>query len=410
MVFWILTGVTTLIVAAALALAVLRGKRETGPAEAYDLKVYKDQLKEVEAEAERGKIDGEEAKRLKLEISRRLLAADAKIQSDAAADSQPRIASFAVAGVIGATVLIGAFGLYMMLGTPGREDLPLQARIDMAAQLLTERPGQAEMEARIPAQPPVDVPEEYMANVEELRRIMTERPDDARGLALLARTEAALGNHKAAYAAVGQLIALKGDSATAQDYSDYADMMIIAAGGYVSPEAQEAIETALDLDPSNGVARYYGGLLMAQTGRPDLGFNMWNRLLRESPPDAVWLEPLRAQIEELAWLAGNTRFELPPAPTAPARGPTQEDMDAAAEMTAEERMEMVQGMVDGLAARLAEEGGPAQDWANLITALSVLGQREQAGAILTEAQTVFAEDATALATLEAAAARAGLTE
>ncbi len=412
MVFWILTGAMTLLLALALAWSVLRGKRETGPAEAYDLQVYRDQLKEVAADAERGKIDPEEAQRLKLEISRRLLTADAKIQADAAGDGQPRVASYLVAGLVSAVVLVGGFGFYLSLGNPGREDLPLQARINAAAELLANRPGQGEMEARIPAQPPVDVPEDYLANVTQLRQIMADRPDDQRGLALLARTEGALGNHIAAHEALALLIAAKGEAATAVDYADYADMMILAAGGYVSPEAQAALKEALARDPQNGVARYYGGLLMAQTGRPDLGYNMWRRLLRDSPPDAVWLPPLRAQIEELAWLAGDTRFELPPEAEAEAgpvpRGPTEDDMAAAAEMTPEERMEMIRGMVNGLSDRLATGGGPPEDWARLITALTVLGQRDQAGAILTEAQTVFAENAEALTILRAAAERAGL--
>jgi cytochrome c-type biogenesis protein CcmH len=65
-------------------------------------------------------------------------------------------------------------------------------------------------------------------------------------------------------------------------------------------------------------------------------------------------------------------------------------------------------MVDQLSQRLATEGGPPEDWARLIRSLGVLGRRDEAGAILTEARAVHAGDATGLAAIEAAARDAGL--
>ncbi len=60
-------------------------------------------------------------------------------------------------------------------------------------------------------------------------------------------------------------------------------------------------------------------------------------------------------------------------------------------MTPEDRMDMIRSMVDGLSDRLATDGGPPEDWARLINALGVLGDTEQAAAIWTEAQSVFAD-------------------
>ena len=117
---------------------------------------------------------------------------------------------------------------------------------------------------------------------------------------LLARNEAALGNFKAAYEAQQAVLSIKGAEATASDYADYADMMILAAGGYVSPEAENALRGALARDASNGTARYYMGLMAAQTGRPDQAFRVWDALLKEGPSDAPWIAPIRSQIEEMA--------------------------------------------------------------------------------------------------------------
>lgn len=411
MLFWILTGALALVLTVLLALAVLRGRRETGPAEAFDLQVYRDQLTEVERDAASGKIPPEEAERLKVEISRRILAADAKVQGPSVASGQPKAGSYAVAGLMAALFLGGGLGLYATLGAPGYPDLPLQGRIDAAAEARANRPDQASAEARIPAAANPDVSEEYMDLLTKLRAAVADRPDDLQGHVLLARNEAALGNFRASYQAQARVIELKdkvGMEPTAKDFADLADMMILAAGGYVSPEAQQVLEKALSIDPKNEVARFYGGLMMAQTGRPDIGFRMWDELLRSSDPDAPWVQPIRQQIEEMAWRAGVQDYELPE--TRPLRGPDAGQVAAAQDMTAEERQDMIRGMVGQLSDRLATEGGTAQEWARLISSLGVLGDTEQAAAIWAEAQGIFAEAPEDLATIRAAAQSAGVAD
>jgi cytochrome c-type biogenesis protein CcmH len=407
-VFWILTGAMALVLTVALVLALLRGRRATGPAEAYDLQVYRDQLKEVEADQTRGKVPPEEAERLKVEISRRLLAADAKVRGASKGGDQPKVLGYAMAALIPLVVIGGGFGLYMQIGAPGYGDVPLKLRLERSEEALKSRTSQQEAEARMPPQPEPSATQDYLALVQRLRAAVAERPDDLQGFTLLARSEAALGNFRAAYQAQSQIIKLRGDAASAQDYTDLADMMILAAGGYVSPEAQAALEQALARDPDNGVARYYGGLMMAQVGRPDVGFRMWNTLLRESPPEAPWVPPITAQIEDLAFMAGIKNFEMPD--PGGARGPSAADVAAASDMTPEERMGMIRGMVGQLSARLAEEGGPPQDWARLISSLGVLGDREEASAIWNEAQVVFAANSDALDLLRGAAAQAGVAD
>lgn len=55
------------------------------------------------------------------------------------------------------------------------------------------------------------------------------------------------------------------------------------------------------------------------------------------------------------------------------RGPSQEEITAAMEMSEADRTDMIRGMVDGLAARLAESPQDAPGWARLIRARLVLG-------------------------------------
>jgi cytochrome c-type biogenesis protein CcmH len=232
---------------------------------------------------------------------------------------------------------------------------------------------------------------------------------------LLARSEAALGNYAAAYDAQRRLIELKGESATAGDYADLADMLVLAAGGYVSPEAEKVLDEVMARDPQNGVGRYYGGLMMAQTGRPDTAFRLWDRLLRNSPADAPWVAPIRDQIGDLALAAGVNDYQLPDAapaqPQSPAlAGPTAGDVEAASELSDTDRQQMIEGMVDRLGERLATQGGSPEEWSRLLGALGVLGRTDQADEIWREAQTIFADNPQALDTVRQGAARAGVAE
>ena len=71
---------------------------------------------------------------------------------------------------------------------------------------------------------------------------------------------------------------------------------------------------------------------------------------------------------------------------------------------------MIRGMVDRLSDRLNTEGGPATDWARLISSLGILGDTERAKTIYGEAQKVFAGHDADLATIRAAAEQAGVAE
>lgn len=407
--FWILAGALALAVAILLALGLRAPRAGTVvPAADYDLRVYRDQLREIDKDLARGVVSAEDAGRVRAEVSRRILTADAALQDDHVAADANRGAPGLVAGAIALVLVTGSVAIYLQLGAPGYGDLALADRIEFAEAARAERPSQAEAEASLPApRTPPNASPDYMALVEQLRDTVTRRPDDLQGHILLAQNEANLGNFRAAAAAQSDVLRLRGEAATASDYTDLADMLVLAAGGYVSPEAEIALRTALSFDPSNGAARYYIGLMMAQTGRPDTAFRMWDALLREGPEDAAWIPPILAQIEDMSFRAG-VNYQLPEIGTG--RGPSAADIEAAGDLSPTERLEMIQGMVSGLSERLASEGGPAEDWAQLIGALGVLGQTGQARAVYENAVQVFADDTRALDLLLRAGQRAQVAE
>lgn len=402
--FWLLCALLVLAVAAAIA-APLWHERSAPVAASFDLQVYRDQLREVDRDLERGVIGAEEAQQLRNEIGRKVLDADRRMVMAAPATSQRvHIGAF----VILALVMAGGVALYVWKGAPTRSDLPLSKRIAIAEKTYQSRPSQAEAEA---AAPKVEAPEadpEYLALVEQLREAVAKKPDDPQGLTLLATHEMRLGHMKAAKEAQQKLVDLRGDQASADELLRLSVLMIESAGGTITAEAEKVLAAALTKDPELPQGRYLLGMLQLQNGRADRAFPLWRDLLEENPQNAPWSAPIRANIEDLAWIAGHPEY-VPPAEEA-LPGPDAEAMAAAKDMSPEERAQFIGGMVAQLEDRLATQGGSPEEWARLISSLGVLGQTEKALAIYGEAQQRFGAMPEAMAQIHVAAEQAGLTE
>lgn len=406
MIFWAIATASALLVTVLLARALKRGATEPLPSKAeYDLRVYRDQLTEVERDLARGVLSEADAERARTEISRRILAADAARSRDARQSRGPAWPALALVALV---LVGGSLSLYAWLGQPGYGDLALRDRIAFAEELRRNRPDQAAAEAALPPIPrPEGVSQDYLDLLERLRSTVAERPDDLQGHRLLAQSEASLGNFAAAARAQENVLRIQGQDAPLSDVVDYVELLVQAAGGYVSPEAEALLRDVIAREPDNGAARYYIGLMLLQTGRPDVALRYWDALLRRGPADAPWIAPIQAQIAGVAEAAG-VRYDMPPIGGGARPGPDAEAIANAAEMDPEARMEMIGGMVAGLSDRLATEGGPPEDWARLITSLAVLGDADQALAVYENAISVFADDPAAMDTIRAAGERAGV--
>lgn len=401
--FWAAAGGMSAAIAALFLLAMARARAEIASAADYDLKVYRDQLSEIDRDLARGTLAPEEAERLRTEVSRRLLEADRHAQSATRSAGKGGIA-IAVALIL--ALIGGAYWTYTRLGAPGYPDLPLALRFQMSEEMRAARPSQQEMEATAQRPAPVEPDAQFAELMDRLRQAVADRPDDAQGLQLLAANEARLGNLPAARAAMENLLRVKGDTATAEEHAALAELMIMAAGGRVSPEAEEVLTRALTRDAANPTARYYYGLMAAQVGRFDRTFALWRPLLDEGPQDAPWIAPIRAQIEDVAMRAG-IQFTLPPAEGLP--GPDAGAMAAAEDMSPEDRQAMIEGMVAQLGERLANEGGTVEEWARLISSLAVLNRKDEAQEIYAEALTKFEGSPSQQSFLREQALNAGLT-
>ncbi len=378
----------------ALARSLARGNRT-----AHSVDVYKDQLRSLGKDLARGVVTQTEFDALRAEIGRRALAAERLAAPTAQQSGRPWLA-FAVMGLL---AVAGAGVVYPTLGQPGATDAPLAARYALAQEKRLNRISQATAEQRLGPQTPT-ISAEDAGLVQNLIDVLERRPDDATGFALLAQTQAQLGDAAAAHRAQARVIALLGDAVRAEDHQRHAEYLIVAAGGYVSPEAETALRQTLQLDPSAPLARFRLGTLYQQIGRADLQFQTWDRLAREEDPALPFMPIVVQELPLLAELAGIQRYQLPVS-----NGPDAETIADAAQLSDADQQAMIEGMVNGLADRLGTEGGPVADWARLITSLAVLDRSDQAQAIYNNAKVQFAQIPSALDILKQAATQSGLT-
>ena len=408
-IFWTIAIALAIACAAILLRTLLRDAAAPDSSAACDLRVYRDQLREIDRDVERGIVDPEEAERMRAEVQRRILAADARMRAAPAA-VRPRPGAALTVALVAAPLLGGSLLVYGWIGRPGMPDLPLAQRIAESDAMRASRLTQAQAESLVQRPQPAPQPDaETAALMRKLREAVAARPNDLTGLSLLAGSEASLGNFAAAHAAQRRLVEAKGADGAGADHARLAELLASAAGGYMSIEAEQAVREALRRDPQQPLATYLLGVYMLQVDRPDATFRLWEPLLRDAAAEPRLRRAVRADIAAIAWRAG-VRYDLPDAPADPGPGPSAEDVEAAARMGAQERAEMVRGMVDGLAARIEADGGSAEEWGRLAHARSVLGETAQARAALARGRAAFAGDAAALATLREWAVRAGLEQ
>jgi cytochrome c-type biogenesis protein CcmH len=197
--------------------------------------------------------------------------------------------------------------------------------------------------------------------------------------------------------AYAQAIRLLGPSA--QRLSGQGQALVLKNDGMVTEEARKVLEQALALDPTLLEPRILIAIAKEQDGHYAAAVEDW-RALRDKREDAAWREMVEKRIEAAeAHLAGTPRADP---------GPSQADIAAVERMAPAERQAMVEQMVQGLAARLAQEGDDLPGWLKLVRAYSVLDRKEDAAKALARAKSQFSGNTQAIEQLDALAAELGL--
>jgi cytochrome c-type biogenesis protein CcmH len=468
---WPILAVMTALVLALVLLPILRRPGALAARREYDLSVYRAQLRELEREAERGQLGPEEARAARLEVERRMLAADAEGRAEAGPGRAGR-RRWPIALVLLIALPALSAVLYGRLGRPDLPATPFAERSDRADAAAN---GGAADASRVP-------PVETM--IGRLEERVAAAPDDLEGWLRLARAYEMSENPAKAAGAYERAVAL--DGRRAELHAGLAEASILAAGGVVTEKARGALERALALEPGNPRARFYQGLALLQRGERRPALELWAGLVGDTPADAPYLAMLRARVTALAEELGIEAADVLPEPApaavaerppglpaadpealradvarleaalardakdwqgwirlarahaaleqpaaaaaalargaeayegapfvqqqfvaaatelgvaAPgaggadgARGPTDEQMRAARDLSPEEQAEMIRGMVDGLAARLAEQPDDSEGWRMLARSYGVLGETAKAAEAAKQAAALLPDD------------------
>ncbi len=388
MLLWIILACLTAIVLLVL-LRPLAGQRGGDrSAEAFDSAVYRDQLGEIESDRARGLIGEEEAEAARVEIARRLLAADSKAMTS---ESIPSDAGRAKTATIAVAVVLPllALGLYLAYGSPRLPDQPLAAR-------LQDPSSNQNLEALV-------------ARVEARLR---EHPEEGEGWDAIAPVYMGWQRYSDAADAYGQAIRLLGESA--KRLSGKGQALVLANNGVVTEEARAALDRALELDPSLLEPRILLAIAKEQDGQFQAAIEDWRALLDKAPTDAPWREMVEKKIATAeAHLAGKPLGEAEDAPSPEPgaqgeKGPTAADVAAAQNMSPADRQTMIETMVQRLATKLEQDGSDLSGWLKLVRAYSVLDRKGDAVKALERAKTEFSGDTQALQQLNQLAAELGL--
>ncbi len=333
-----------------------RTVRPTENAGEARLQIYRDQLTEIDREAEDGLMAPAELDQARLEIQRRMLALDIGVAT-ATPSSGKR---WQLAIPLALVVLAGSAALYLQLGQPDVPDEPFASR---------------EQEQRDE--------NEFATALAQLKAHLEATPDDAAAWALYARSLRQLGQTDDAVSAYEQ--ALKTSGNDPELASELGETLIGQANGTVTPRAIALFEQAASANPKDPRAAFYKAMAKEQAGDRAGALADFKTLAQSAPPDAPWLVPVNANIAELSQQLG---LPVPAVPTrTPAPGPSQADMAAAANMSGGDQQKMIRSMVARLDQRLKDNPDDPDGWQRLGKAYGVLGEADKSLSAYREAAT-----------------------
>ena len=292
---FIVTGVV--LVAGALLFVVLplvrRGPRLGATRDAVNVAVYRDQLRELDADLRAGTLASDQYEKARREIEARLLA-DVGIGNPPAPAVARRPRATAIA--LGLAVPICAVAIYWIVGNP-RAITP---------------PG-----AQGQASPHGLDPQQFEALTGRLAARLKDHPEDAEGWMMLGRSYAVLGRYPEAAQAYAK--AADRSPQDAQLLADYADSLAMAQGRRLEGEPEKVIARALAVDPDNVEALLLAGTAAFNRNNYSGAARHWERALGALPPESEMAQSLRASIAEARSLGGGGAQAQTQAPAKPAQ-------------------------------------------------------------------------------------------
>lgn len=253
-----------------------------------------DPLQQLQSLRDAGALSPAEYEAARERVERGLLAPAGGAASAAAPPSAPpvphRVGRKLWLLTLSFTLVIGAAG-YAVYGEPGAIWGP------------PAPPQAAATEGQTPS------PQEIAAMVDRLAERLKERPDDAQGWAMLARSYMALERLDEAAQASERALKLQPDSP--QALADHADVLAMKNGRTLEGEPMRLIERALQIDPDHLKSLALAGAAAFDRGDMTEAARLWERVSLLGPPGSDIVQQARDGAAEARRLAAQVAGAAP---------------------------------------------------------------------------------------------------
>jgi cytochrome c-type biogenesis protein CcmH len=255
---------------AALVLARLlwpsRGRAQVSARDA-NVSIYRQQLRELDADLAAGKVAREDFERSRSELERRLL-------DDVAASEAPaRRLAVPWPAVVAIPAL--AVAVYFAVGSPG----------------MIQREAEHAMTAQ-----------QFETMIARLAARLRENPNDLDGWKLLGRSYSVLGRFNDAVDAYSRAATLA--PRDPQVLADFADALAMSRGQSMAGEPEKLVLRALQIDPTNLKALALAGTAEYERKDYRAAAKTWGRMLPLVPPDSEDARAIQSNIDEALALGG----------------------------------------------------------------------------------------------------------
>ena len=267
--FWVFTAGLTLL-ALVFVLPPLLRSRSTSllrQRRQINIDVYRDQLRDLEAEYAQGAFDKDQFDAAKLELENRLA-------EDALSDEDQPV--FNKGGkklgiALGIAIPLLAFGIYFLIGNPWaiNEAVPAVAS------------GQHG---------------DFSAMLDKVRQKTEENPNDGEAWLMLAKTHSVMEQWPDAGKAYARAVQLQPKNATA--LAGYAESLAILNGRVLQGQPAELIRQALAINPKEPKALELAGIGAFQENNFAQAAYYWKQLLNQLPPDSPYAMDIAMALKE----------------------------------------------------------------------------------------------------------------
>lgn len=292
--FWLICAVFIIIALAFVLPPLLQREARTDNTEIKEanLAVYRDQLRELDADLHNGIVSREQYEQDRDELERRMLedlAPSARaIKSKGVPVSSRNLAYLLAIGLSVITIVA-----YLKLGNQNARSAEQTTAV---AESTSASAPAANQEGEMSRQ-------QIEANVAALAKRLEQNPNDPQGWIMLARSYSEMQNYKEAAAAYEKATATVTNDADL--WADYAFALAMARGKTMEGKPVELINKALQVDPQNQKALGLAGNAAFQAKDYSRAIEYWQKLLRGTTDSQV-TQALTDRINEAKRLAKET--------------------------------------------------------------------------------------------------------